>query len=595
MFLTDGANSISDCWLHPTMRTAVSMVFLLLIAPLIAGVSSAEITTDETSMTVTGTETWNASQPIDLDLIITDGGSLFIDDATTVSQGVTITVEEGASLTVNGDLLGDDYDAGLLIYNDTKINLNFGDIAETGQVRINLDHIIPDTAMFNITIGDETRDAVGSDYVDIPATLNGTPLVVEFHVYYFFASQVTSVQALHSGSSGTDTINAEDLNHIGGSLKWNSAAFTLNAHGSVSIINATIGGADLTCAGSCSMTGATATGSAPIHVTDSGSLSVDESMIQGSRTDEDIIVHDTGQITYTDSSGTGGFTDAWIRLLSQRALHTNSGNITVHATGLGYYGSTVDNITNEDGHVNYALSEHARIVEWVDGDGVYHKEDAEILLTLSSSWGDYATTIVAPMIPIETAAVPLPYIDVVSIDMEDNTGYTNMGLSGDVVIENSGDASVSGVSFWCYVGDELQDTSQLTISLEPGETKTIYVTWRTSTAGVESLECKPLIPNVLKSITSDVSNINGATSQEVSWSVAEETEDQPWIIFAMLLVVVLGGAWVVSNQATKAALRNTEQAEHSVLDPKSYLADSEVESEEASDDEDPDGDESDSV
>lgn len=577
------------------MRTAVSMVFLLLIAPLIAGVSSAEITTDETSMTVTGTETWNASQPIDLDLIITDGGSLFIDDATTVSQGVTITVEEGASLTVNGDLLGDDYDAGLLIYNDTEINLNFGDIAETGQVRINLDHIIPDTAMFNITIGDETRDAVGSDYVDIPATLNGTPLVVEFHVYYFFASQVTSVQALHSGSSGTDTINAEDLNHIGGSLKWNSAAFTLNAHGSVSIINATIGGADLTCAGSCSMTGATATGSAPIHVTDSGSLSVDESMIQGSRTDEDIIVHDTGQITYTDSSGTGGFTDAWIRLLSQRALHTNSGNITVHATGLGYYGSTVDNITNEDGHVNYALSEHARIVEWVDGDGVYHKEDAEILLTLSSSWGDYATTIVAPMIPIETAAVPLPYIDVVSIDMEDNTGYTNMGLSGDVVIENSGDASVSGVSFWCYVGDELQDTSQLTISLEPGETKTIYVTWRTSTAGVESLECKPLIPNVLKSITSDVSNINGATSQEVSWSVAEETEDQPWIIFAMLLVVVLGGAWVVSNQATKAALRNTEQAEHSVLDPKSYLADSEVESEEASDDEDPDGDESGSV
>ena len=88
-------------------------------------------------------------------------------------------------------------------------------------------------------------------------------------------------------------------------------------------------------------------------------------MIQGSRTDEDIIVHDTGDITYTDSSGTGGFTDAWIRLLSQRALHTNSGNITVHATGLGYYGSTVDNVTNEDGHVNYALSEHARILSLI--------------------------------------------------------------------------------------------------------------------------------------------------------------------------------------------------------------------------------------
>ena len=156
------------------------------------------------------------------------------------------------------------------------------------------------------------------------------------------------------------------------------------------------------------MNGATATGSAPIHVTDSGSLSVDESMIQGSRTDEDIIVHDTGDITYTESSGTGGFTDAWIRLLSQRALHTNSGNITVHATGLGYYGSTVDNITNEAGHVNYALSEHARIVEWMDGDGVYHKEDAEILLTLSSSWGNYQTTIVAPMVPVSYTHLTLP-------------------------------------------------------------------------------------------------------------------------------------------------------------------------------------------
>jgi hypothetical protein len=42
--------------------------------------------------------------------------------------------------------------------------------------------------MFNVTIGDETMDAVGADYVDIPAALNGTPLVVEFHIYYFFAT-----------------------------------------------------------------------------------------------------------------------------------------------------------------------------------------------------------------------------------------------------------------------------------------------------------------------------------------------------------------------------------------------------------------------
>jgi flagellar biosynthesis/type III secretory pathway M-ring protein FliF/YscJ len=103
-----------------------------------------------------------------------------------------------------------------------------------------------------------------------------------------------------------------------------------------------------------------------------------------------------------------------------------------------------------------------------------------------------------------------------------------------------------------------------------------------------------LIPNVLKSITSDVSNTNGATSQEVSWSVAEETEDQPWIIFAMLLAVVLAGAWVVSNQATKAALRTTkEEVEESDSMEKSYLEDDEVETEEESEDNASDEDSSD--
>jgi hypothetical protein len=67
--------------------------------------------------------------------------------------------------------------------------------------------------------------------------------------------------------------------------------------------------------------------------------------------------------------------------------------------------------------------------------------------------------------------------------------------------------------------------------------------------------------------------------------VTEETEDQPWIIFAMLLVVVLAGAWVVSNQATKSALRNSEQeVDESAPVEKSYLEDSEVETEEGAED-----------
>jgi hypothetical protein len=467
------------------------------------------------------------------------------------------------------------------VYNDTEINLNFGDLSETGQVRIHLDHVIPSTAMFNITIGNETRDAVGLDQVDIPASLDGTPLVVEFDIYYFFSTQVTSVQALHSGSGSTAIIHAEDLDHIGGSLKWNTASFNLDVQGTLTVSDATLGGADLACSGTCTITGATATGSAPIHVTDTGSLTVDASIFEGSRTDEDIIVHDTGEITYTDTTGTGGFTDAWIRLLSQRVLHTNAGNITVHATGLGYYGSTLDNLTDENGHVNYALSEHARIVEWVDGDGVYHEENAEILLTLSTGWGDYNTTIVAPRIPVADAAVPLPYINVKSISMEDNKGYTNAGLSGDVVVENTGSAAASGVDFWCYVNGVDQDTSQLVTTLAPGETKTIYVTWRTGTVGVQSLECKPLIPTILKPLTEEITNVNGATSQDVSWTVEEDGESQPWVVFSLVLIVLIAGAWVVSNQAAKATIEKSKNnQEEASTEDKSYLEDDDIDADE---------------
>ena len=580
MYRTDGAKSITHNSFHLTMRTAVSLVCLLLMVPLLGTFSAAEMTNDGTSITITGNETWDSANPIDLDMTVASGSTLQIDGATTVTEGVTITVEQDATLAIDDDVIGEELDAGLLVYNDTEINLNFGDLSETGQVRIHLDHVIPSTAMFNITIGDETRDAVGLDQVDIPASLNGTPLTVEFDIYYFFSTQVTSIQALHSGSESTVIVDAEDLDHIGGSLKWNTASFSLDVQGTLTVSNATIGGADLTCSGTCTMSEATATGSAPIHVTDTGSLIVDASVFEGSRTDEDIIVHDTGEITYTDTSGTGGFTDAWIRLLSQRVLHTNAGNITVHATGLGYFGSTLDNLTNENGHVNYALSEHARIVEWVDGDGVYHEEDAEILLTLSTGWGDYDTTIVAPRIPVADAAVPLPYINVKSISMEDNKGYTNMGLSGDVVVENTGSAAASGVDFWCYVDGVDQDTSQLVTSLAPGETKTIYVTWRTGTVGVQSLECQPLVPTILKPIIDEVTNVNGATSQDVSWTVEEEGESQPWLIFSLVLVVLIAGAWVVSNQAAKAAIeKSSANHEAEAEDEKSYLEDDELEAE----------------
>ena len=64
-------------------------------------------------------------------------------------------------------------------------------------------------------------------------------------------------------------------------------------------------------------------GSAPVEAATTASVAVLNSIISGSRSDEDIILHDDATIDYQNSQGTGGTTDAWIRLLSERTLTTN--------------------------------------------------------------------------------------------------------------------------------------------------------------------------------------------------------------------------------------------------------------------------------
>ena len=109
------------------------------------------------------------------------------------------------------------------------------------------------------------------------------------------------------------------------------------------------------------------------------------------RTDEDIILHDQASIEYTDSSGTGGYTDAWIRLLSKRELIVNAPVATVLGTGIGYGGDTINTVIygelddSSTWTVNLGTNEHKRIIEWLDGDGVYGQESASIKVTVETN------------------------------------------------------------------------------------------------------------------------------------------------------------------------------------------------------------------
>ena len=531
------------------MRTALSLTFLLIVTTLstLAGVH-AEVPSDGTTVIISADETWNGTNTMNGNLIVENGATLTIEGNVTLSTDNSITVEEGGTLMLTGALLGDQLDSGLAIMNDTQLHMNFGDLAESGQLRIDFNQVIPESAMFNMTIGEQTSDAAGTDHIFIDVSLNGSDLLADFYTYYAFEIQVISVQALHSGSGEAAILLASELNQTGGSLIWNSASFQLDVQGTLHLDGATLYGAELTCSGVCEMHSSTLIGSAPINVDDGTSIVVNSSSIIGSRTDEDIIVHDLADITYTNNQGTGGVTDGWIRLLSQRQIQTNAEKITVHQTGIGYGSSTRDDITDTDGLVDIGGTELKRIVEWVDQNGVYHSENAELVFTLSTGWGDFSTTVPAPQTPTAIIDVPLPYIEIVSIDAEDTTAEVDKRIGAMITVRNTGNATAT-VDIWCYVGENLTETTSLTTTLTPGEEKKLPVSWWANTDGPQILNCRTLIPNILKSIAGDVTNVEGGNSQEVGWYIGEETEDQPYIVYGILVVLIIIGSALFARRA----------------------------------------------
>ena len=533
------------------MRTALSFTLLLILTSLstLAGVH-ADAPSDGSTVIITADETWNETMTMDGNLIVSSGATLTIASDVTIVTNSSILIEQGATLELTGSLLGEELNSGLAVFNSTQLHLNFGDLAETGQLRINFDQTIPASAIFNMTVGDQTVDAAGKDHIFIDVSLNGSDLLADFHIYYAFEIQIISVQALHSGSAQSPILSANQLNHTAGSLIWNSASFALEVQGTLNLDSATIYGADITCYGECQILSSTLIGSAPINVEDGASIVVTSSMIQGSRTDEDIIVHDLAEIIYTDNQGTGGVTDGWIRLLSQRQIQTNAGGITVHQTGIGYGSSTRDDFTDSNGLIDVGGSEWKRIVEWVDQNGIYHSEDSELVFTLSTGWGDFTTTIPAPQTPTAIVNIPLPYIEAVSIDAEDTTAEVDKKIGAMVTVRNTGDAAAT-VNIWCYVGDNLTETTALTTTLAPAEEKVLPVSWWANTDGPQILNCRTLIPNVLQSIASNVTNVEGGNSQEVGWYIGEETEDKPYVVYAILVVIIVLASTLFARNANK--------------------------------------------
>ena len=343
------------------------------------------------------------------------------------------------------------------------------------------------------------------------------------------------------------------------------------------------------CEALCQFDSAELVGSAPVDAATTATVSVIDSLISGSRTDEDIILHDEASIVYTNSQGTGGTTDAWIRLLSERTLTTIFPYGSLDFYDLGWGAADWNDLTDENGDIvlvdQGATNEHKRIVAWMDGNGVEHQEDASITLSISSSWGVFSSTIDAPTTSSGNIELDLPFIQISAVAPEADVAVANKSVSGMVTVSNTGATDASSISIWCYEGDDIADTTQMVVSLAPGETKDVPFTWYVYSAGDAALTCKPLLPSALNGIADLVVDADGATSSMVTWEYAEEVEDAPILIWIAAIAGFMALALFIASQSRREEKEYVTYAESDDAEDEDPEDEPKEETEEGSDEE----------
>lgn len=569
------------------MRTASLLTILMMIPILFASTTLASPPTNGSTTLVSDSQTWEGGN-LNGDVVIADGGVLTWTGESQISTDSTITIQEGGILNLNNAVLtGQASVSTLLIFDTTNVTINESIADTSATMTIYFDINVPQEAYLNLTIDEITTNEITGTSFETTVDLTDEFLIGVDH-YYPLPFGITHIEIFHSNAELL-TISAEDFSQRNGSLSWNQPSFHILNHGTVLLDGSTLMGANISCEHLCHFNDSTLIGSGPIHVADGTHIGVNNSVILGSRTDEDIIVHDQATIDYEESTGTGGYTDAWIRLLSKREIHVNAKVATVVATGIGYNGNTINTIINGDTDqstwfVDIGTSESKRIVEWVDGTGTYHQETGTIKITVESNWGNFIADAVAPKTATSNVDVTYPSLSIDKIVPDAVTADTGKTHYVMVTISNTGTIPANP-NVRCYTNGEEADTTANTGNWEvaPGESKDVPVSWWHYTDEATTLNCKFLYPDVLEAVSDLIADEAGQTSSEVSWTTAEEVEELPIVLYGIIIAIVVGlGVFVAlgSRRLQKKEYIESEEEHDEEDDEESVDEDSTDSSEE---------------
>ena len=547
------------------MRGNTTIVILaMMMTALMSPLTLAEAQDDGSTQTISSSETWTSDNTLNGNVTISNGGVLTIDGSINVATGSKITVDSGGSLILNGALnaaesMNEIY---MEVYQNTVLEPYFDGLVDSGVMRINMAQEYFSSMDVHLEVMETNLSWTGEDYLDFNVEFTDEPVNINFSGFWQFPVWIDSIQAFDSNGA-IYNLDADEWTHNNGVLKTEEgeASFSLTVDGDFMSDGGIISGADITCSGTCSITNSTLSWSAPMNILDGGQLNAANSNINGSRTYEDIIVHDTASINYDTETmtGTGGPTDMWIRLLSKRVIETNlkDAPASVHFEGLGYLASNGDLMLNEHGAIdlgennNPTVSKYLRMTEWVDSSGTLNQETGMIMITLNggtSVWnGDYSVTLdPAPTTPSFTANIALPFVVIDEVKPEDSQGTVDKGLGVMLTVTNTGGVSVA-TNIRCYEGVDEADMATIYVSLDAGESKDVPAVWYANSSGAKTLNCKVSIPSFFNSLADDLTSVAGTDSDAVSFKLAEDREDAPIILYSAIVIVIIIGTLIFTR------------------------------------------------
>ena len=547
------------------MRGNTTIVILaMMMTALMSPLTLAEAQDDGSTQTISSSETWTSDNTLNGNVTISNGGVLTIDGSINVATGSKITVDSGGSLILNGALnaaesMNEIY---MEVYQNTVLEPYFDGLVDSGIMRINMAQEYFSSMDVHLEVMETNLSWTGEDYLDFNVEFTDEPVNINFSGFWQFPVWIDSIQAFDSNGA-IYNLDADEWTHNNGVLKTEEgeASFSLTVDGDFMSDGGIISGADITCSGTCSITNSTLSWSAPMNILDGGQLNAANSNINGSRTYEDIIVHDTASINYDTETmtGTGGPTDMWIRLLSKRVIETNlkDAPASVHFEGLGYLASNGDLMLNEYGAIdlgennNPTVSKYLRMTEWVDSSGTLNQETGMIMITLNggtSVWnGDYSVTLdPAPTTPSFTANIALPFVVIDEVKPEDSQGTVDKGLGVMLTVTNTGGVSVA-TNIRCYEGVDEADMATIYVSLDAGESKDVPAVWYANSSGAKTLNCKVSIPSFFNSLAEDLTSVAGTDSDAVSFKLAEDREDAPIILYSAIVIIIIIGTLIFTR------------------------------------------------